>query len=317
MSLDPQVQGLLDTMAATASPPLYSMSVEDARAGLLGMAALGGEPQAVGSVEDRKIPGPESQIPVRIYTPEGTGPFPLLVYFHGGGWVLGNIDSHDAVCRAFTNAAGCITISVDYRLAPEAKFPAAPEDCYAATLWTAENASSINGDATRVAIGGDSAGGNLTAVVALMARDRGGPKLAYQLLIYPVTDHYTLNTPSYQANAEGYFLTKDDMVWFWDLYVSSVDDTKHPHASPLQAQDLSNLPPAMVITAEYDPLRDEGEMYAARLREAGNQVTARRYDGMIHGFVSFSGAVQQGKQAIEDAAAALREAFRNCLPIPE
>lgn len=309
MSLDPQVQGLLDMMAGMGGAPLHSMSVEEARAGLMGMAALGGEPQVVGSVEDRQIPGLESQIPVRIYTPEGAGPFPLLVYFHGGGWVLGNIDSHDAVCRALTNSAGCITISVDYRLAPEYKFPAAPEDCYAATLWAAENASSFNGDATRVAIGGDSAGGNLAAVVALMARDRGGPKLAYQLLIYPVTDHFTLNTPSYQANSEGYFLTKDDMVWFWDLYLSSEDDTKHPHASPLQAQDLSNLPPAMVITAEFDPLRDEGEMYAARLREAGNEVTAKRYDGMIHGFVSFAGMVDRGKQAIEDAAAGLRGAF--------
>jgi acetyl esterase len=309
MSLDPQVQGLLDMMAGMGGPPLHSMSVEEARAGLVDMAALGGEPQVVGSVEDREIPGSESQIPVRIYTPKGAGPFPLLVYFHGGGWALGNIDSHDVVCRALTNTAGCITISVDYRLAPEYKFPAAPEDCYAATLWAAENASSFNGDATRVAIGGDSAGGNLAAVVALMARDRGGPKLAYQLLIYPVTDHFTLNTPSYQANAEGYFLTKDDMVWFWDLYVSSEEDTKHPHASPLQARDLSNLPPAMVITAEFDPLRDEGEMYAARLREAGNEVTAKRYDGMIHGFVSFAGMVDHGKQAIKDAAAGLRGAF--------
>lgn len=309
MSLDPQVQGLLEMMAAAGGPPLSTMSVEEARAGLIGMAALSGEPQAVGKVEDRVIPGPDGQIPVRIYTPEGTGPFPLLVFFHGGGWVLGNIDSHDAVCRALTNAADCITISVDYRLAPEYKFPAAPEDCYAATRWAADNASSCNGDATRIAIGGDSAGGNLTAVVALMARDRGGPKLVYQLLMYPVTDHYTLNTPSYQANSEGYFLTKNDMIWFWDLYVSSEDDTKHPHASPLQAQDLSNLPPAMVITAEYDPLRDEGEIYADRLREAGNQVTAKRYHGMIHGFVSFSGMVDQGKQAIEDAAAGLRKAF--------
>src|SRR5579872_2737470 len=178
MSLDPQVQGVLDMMASAGGPPLKTMSPEDARVMMTGMAALGGEPQAVGSVEDRLIPGPESQIPVRIYTPKGEGPFPLLVYFHGGGWVLGNIDSHDAVCRALTNEADCITVSVDYRLAPEYKFPAAPEDCYAATRWAAENASSFNGDATRIAIGGDSAGGNLTAVVALMARDRGGPKLA-------------------------------------------------------------------------------------------------------------------------------------------
>lgn len=309
MPLDPQVQGLLDMMAATGSPPLSAMSIEDARAGLTSMAAMAGEPQDVSSVEDRAIPGPGGQIPVRIYTPKGAGPFPVLVYFHGGGWVLGNIDSHDAVCRVLTNLADCITISVDYRLAPEHKFPAAPEDCYAATRWAADNADTFNGDAQRIAVGGDSAGGNLTAVVALMARDRGGPRLVYQLLMYPVTDHYTLNTPSARENATGYFLTADDMVWFWDLYVTSEDDTKHPHASPLRAQDLSNLPPAMVITAEYDPLRDEGEMYANRLREAGNQVTAKRYNGVIHGFVSFRGMVDQGKQALEDAAAGLREAF--------
>ncbi len=309
MPLDPQVQGLLEMMAATGSPPLSAMSIEDARAGLTSMAAMAGEPQDVSSVEDREIPGPGGQIPVRIYTPKGAGPFPVLVYFHGGGWVLGNIDSHDAVCRVLTNLADCITISVDYRLAPEHKFPAAPEDCYAATRWAADHADNFNGDAQRIAVGGDSAGGNLTAVVALMARDRGGPRLVYQLLMYPVTDHYTLNTPSTQENATGYFLTADDMVWFWDLYVTSEDDTKHPHASPLRAQDLSNLPPAMVITAEYDPLRDEGEMYANRLREAGNQVTAKRYNGVIHGFVSFRGMVDQGKQALEDAAAGLRAAF--------
>jgi acetyl esterase len=308
MPLDPQARAYLDTLASAGEPPQLTMSIEDARAGFLGLAALAGEPLVVGSVESREIPGPESQIPVRIYTPGGKGPFPLLVYFHGGGWVLGNLDVHDAVCRALTNAAGCITVSVDYRLAPEHKYPAAPEDCYAATYWVAENAGSFNGDPTHIAVGGDSAGGNLAAVVTLMARDRDGPKLAYQLMIYPITN-YSFDTPSYQENARGYSLTKDDMVWFWDHYLPREDDGKHPYASPLQAQDLSNLPPAMMITAEYDPLRDEGEQYASRLQEAGNQVTVMRYNGMIHGFFGMGAVMDQGKQAIEDVVAGLRSAF--------
>jgi acetyl esterase len=172
----------------------------------------------------------------------------------------------------------------------------------------AENASSFNGDPTHIAVGGDSAGGNLAAVVTLMARDRGGPHLAYQLLVYPITN-FSFDTPSYHENAEGYSLTRNDMVWFWDQYLPSENEGKHPYASPLQAQDLSNLPPAMVITAEYDPLRDEGEMYAGRLQEAGNKVTVKRYDGMIHGFFSMGAVIDQGKLAIEDVAKGLRSAF--------
>jgi acetyl esterase len=234
----------------------------------------------------------------------------LLVYFHDGGWVFGNLDVHDPVCRALTNAAGSITVAVDYRLAPEHKYPAAPEDCYAATRWVAENADSFNGDPTRIAVGGDSAGGNLAAVVTLMARDRGGPNLAYQLMVYPITN-YSFDTPSYHENAEGYSLTKDDMVWFWEHYLPSKDEGKRPYASPLQAHDLSNLPPAIVITAEYDPLRDEGEMYADRLQEAGNKVTVKRYHGMIHGFFGMGAMIDQGKLVVNDVATALRSAFGN------
>jgi acetyl esterase/lipase len=308
MQIDPQARVYLDRLASAGELPLRERTVEENRTSFLELAALAGEPQVAGSVGSREIPGPLSQIPIRIYTPWGKGPFPLLIYFHGGGWVFGNLDVHDPVCRALTNAAGCITVAVDYRLAPEDKFPAAPEDCYAATRWVAENASSFNGDPTRIAVGGDSAGGNLAAVVTLMARDRGGPKLAYQLLIYPITN-FSFDTPSYHENAEGYSLTKDDMVWFWEHYLPSEKEGNHPYASPLQAQDLSNLPPAMVITSEYDPLRDEGEMYAGRLQESGNQVTVKRYHGMIHGFFSMGGVIDQGKQAIEDVATALRTAF--------
>jgi len=311
MPLDPQAKVLLDGMAASGMPPMHSLSVADARQAMFAMAALGGEPEPVGKIEDREIPGPEGTIPIRIYTPEGKGLFPVLVFLHGGGWVIGNIESHDAMCRSLTNAAGCITVSVDYRLAPEYKFPAAPEDCYAATQWVAANAGTFNGDPTRIAVGGDSAGGTLAAVVALMARDRGGPRLVYQLLIYPATDYYLPGTPSIYENAEGYLLTRDDMIWFLGHYLPSEAEAKHPYAFPLQAKDLSGLPPAMVITAEFDPLRDEGEIYTAQLQKAGVVVTATRYHGMIHGFLSLAGALDQGKQALAAAAAGLRSAFGN------
>jgi len=203
---------------------MHTQTVADARGALLAMGAMAGEPEPVANVEDREIPGPEGQISVRIYTPEGKGPFAVLVFFHSGGWVIGNIESHDAICRSLTNAAGCITVSVDYRLAPEHKFPAALEDCYAAIQWVAANAATFNGDSTRIAVGGDSAGGNLAAVVALMARDRGGPNLVYQLLIYPATDYYLPGTASIQENAEGYLLTRDDMIWFLNHYLSGLEE---------------------------------------------------------------------------------------------
>ncbi len=308
MPLDPQAQSLLDTMAAMGTPPLNMLSVVDARKVMETLAALGGEAEPVSKVEDREIPGPLGTIPIRIYTPTGLGPFPILVFFHGGGWVIGDINSHDALCRSLTNAVGCVTVSVDYRLAPEHKFPAAPEDCYAATQWVAGNATTINGDPQRIAVGGDSAGGNLSAVVSLMARDRGGPKLVYQLMIYPATD-YLPDTPSMRDNADGYFLTKVDMVWFLNHYLTSEEDAKNPYMSPIKATDLQGLPPAMIITAEFDPIRDEGEMYGARLKEAGVPVVVKRYNGMIHGFLSMSAMLDQGKKAHEDAVDGLRSAF--------
>jgi acetyl esterase len=272
------------------------------------MRATQGEPERVGKVEDRLIPGPTGWVLVRIYTPEGSGPFPILVYFHGGGWVVGSLETVDASCHSLTNGAGCMVMSVDYRLAPEHKFPAAVDDCYAAIRWVAERATIIDGDPTRIAVGGESAGGTLTAAVALMARDRRAPSLVYQLLIYPVTD-YAFDTASYRENGEGYFLTKDMMVWFWNHYLRSEADGQNPYASPLRAQDLRGLPPALVITAEFDPLRDEGEAYAARLREAGVPVVSTRYNGLIHGFFGIATVLDQAKKAIAEAAAGLRSAF--------
>ena len=309
MALDPQARIVLDQMANAGGPPINELSVEEARQASALLNAMQGDPEPVAGVEDRMLPGPGSDIPVRIYTPSGKGPLPVLLYFHGGGWVLGDIESSDPLCRALANASGCIVISVDYRLAPEHPFPAAVDDAYYATQWAAANAADFSGDPSRIAVSGDSAGGNLAAVVSQIARDRGEPTIKFQLLIYPATDA-ACNTPSHSENADDYFLTKNAMRWFWNHYVQNDADRKHPHASPLRADDLSGLPPALVITAEFDPLRDEGEQYAERMRTVGTAVQLTRYDGMIHGFIAMSGVIDQGKKAIQQSAEALRAVFK-------
>jgi acetyl esterase len=308
MPLDPNARMLLDQLAASGMPPLDQMPVPQAREVLTGMLSMQGEPPAVARVENRTVPGPAGEIPVRSYTPDGAAPFPILVYLHGGGWVLGDLESHDVVCRSLARAVPCVVVAVHYRLAPEHKFPAAAEDAYAATRWIAEHAAAFGGDPARIAVGGDSAGGNLSAVVSLMARDRGGPKLSHQLLVYPATDA-SLDHPSFQENADGYFLTRDMMVWFWNHYLRGPGDRANPYCSPLLADDLRGLPPATVITAEFDPLRDEGERYAARLRDAGGRVEVTRYDGMIHGFFGMDAVFSQSGQAIAQSARVLRAAF--------
>jgi acetyl esterase len=308
MALDPQARAVLDQMAAMGGPPLHEMPVSEARKSFAALATMQGEPEAVAKAEDRTLPGAAAGIPVRIYTPAGKGSLPVLVYFHGGGWVIGNIETSDGLCRTLANAAGCIVVSVDYRLAPEHPFPAAVDDAYGAALWAVENAASFGGDPSRVAVGGDSAGGNLAAVVAQAARDRGKPALTFQLLVYPVTDA-ACDTPSYGENADGYLLTRDAMRWFWNHYTRSDADRRNPHASPLRAGSLTGLPAALVITAEFDPLRDEGERYARRLRDAGVPVQLTRYEGMIHGFFAMSGVIEQGRKAIQEAAGALQTAF--------
>ncbi len=309
MPLDPQAQAFLAMLTAMNVPETHTQPVADVRAFMEASAQLGGELEDIHKVEDRTIPGPAGTIPIRIYTPEGDGPFPVLVFFHGGGWVICSINTHDGVCRALANQTPCVVVSVDYRLAPEHKFPAAAEDCYAATQWVAQHTSSIHGDPKRIAVGGDSAGGNLAAVVTLMAKEKGGPTLVYQMLVYPATDYFIPGTDSIRENATGYYLTRDAMVWFWTHYANSEEDAHNPYMAPLRAKDLHGLPPALVITAEYDPLRDEGEMYAARLREAGVSVTATRYNGMIHSFFNLGSIMDQGKVAIAEAAAALHATF--------
>lgn len=298
MPLHPQAKELVEQIAA--QPPLETLTIPQARTRAMEIAIRFGPGEPVANVDDRTVPGPGSEIPVRFYTPEGKGPLPVLVFFHGGGWVVGNLETSDFYCRAVANAARCIVASVNYRHAPEHKFPAAVEDAYAATAWIAANARRFNGDPARVAVGGSSAGSNLAAVVAIMARDKGAPRIAFQVLSVPVVD-YDFDSRSYRENADGYGLTRKAMQWFWGHYLKSEADGAHPHASPLRAKDFRNLPPAFVTTAEFDPLRDEGEAYAGKLIAASVKVNYKCYEGMVHMFL--------GPDSIADLATQLRAAF--------
>lgn len=309
MPLDPQAQKLLQQLAGLKLPLLVTLEPGQARE----LAAkLRGKPfrrNAFPKVEDRTIPGIGGEIPIRIYTPDGNSPFPVLVYFHGGGWVLGDLDAVDSTCCALCLGAKCVVVSVDYRLAPEHKFPAALEDAYTAIQWVVSNATAINIDPMRVAVAGDSAGGNLAAAVALMARDRREPVLMYQLLLYPVT-HYNFDTQSYQLYGQGdYGLRKDEMIWFWHHYLASEADGKNSYASPLLAKNLSNLPPTLMITAECDVLLDEDLAYANRLQEAGVPVLLWQGEGMIHNFVGMAQVLDRGKDAIAYISSQLRQVF--------
>jgi acetyl esterase len=307
MPVDPQIQALLDLRAAL--PPLHTLSVAEARDQMAARPIEGLRIPEVASVVNREMPGPGGPLPLRIYTPLGTGPFPLMVFFHGSGFVVCSLDTHDAMCRNLCAGAGCVVVSVDYRLAPEHKFPAGPDDCLAATRWAVAHAASLGADAGRVVVAGDSAGGNLAAVTALRIRDEGGPRLCGQLLIYPVTDYHTPGTASMAENAEGYGLTRQGMAWFWDHYLRQPSEAANPLACPLRAADLSGLPPALVITAEYDPLRDEGEIYGQKLRAAGVPVEITRYDGVNHGFFFFVGVVDKSGVAMDQACAWVKQVF--------
>ncbi|MEZ5559231.1 MAG: alpha/beta hydrolase [Pseudomonadales bacterium] len=302
MPLDADTQGVLELLASLGARDFADMTPEEART--LSLSPPPAVPTAVGSVEDKTIVRPNEPLQVRIYRPEQARSRGVLVYFHGGGWVIGDLDSHDETCRRLCSRAGIAVVAVHYRRAPETTYPGAAEDCYAATCWVAEHAATLDIDPQRIAVGGDSAGGNLAAVVAQMARDRGGPAIRFQLLIYPVTDA-AFDTPSYRDNAEGYLLSRKGMEWFWDQYVPDVAQRHEPYASPLRAASLAGLPPALVQTAEFDPLRDEGERYAAALAEAGVPVELTRYDGLIHGFFGMQDAVAAARPALAQAAGAL------------
>jgi acetyl esterase/lipase len=309
MSLHPQCKAFLDQLAAMGGKQLYEMTPAEARATGKALTDLGVPVQEVARIENRTVPGLVQPIPIRIYKPVPSGTLPALVYFHGGGWVIGSLDSHDRECRALANLSGCAVIAVDYRLAPEHLFPAAVDDAYAATRYVAEHAAEFGIDPQRIAIGGDSSGGNLAAVVTLIAREKGGPKLAFQLLVYPAVDFTDDHRPSMIQYAEGHFLTRPLMDYFANHYVPKLEDRRRPDASPLYASDFRGLPPALVITAECDLLRDQGELYAQKLREAGVPVTVKRYDGMIHPFFSFGGILDDGRTAVTEAATAVRAAL--------
>jgi acetyl esterase len=307
MPLDPQAQAYLDAVAAFGVPT-GPQAPEQMRATSLERSRHFAGPQPpIEKVEDRTVPGPDGEVPIRIYWPDAPGPLPLYVYIHGGGWVVGTIESTDHLCRALANQTPSVVVSVDYRLAPETKFPGGLEDCYAATRWASEHAAGLGADASRLAIGGSSAGGNLAAAVCLLARERGGPSIAYQMLIYPVADS-DLDTGSYRDLATGYMLTRDGMKYYWDAYVANEADRTNPLAAVLRA-DLAGLPPALVITAEYDPLRSEGDALAAKLKAAGVPVEHICYPGMLHGFFNVGSMVQVGDVAVERAAKSMAAAL--------
>jgi acetyl esterase len=308
MTVQPEIEALLARMAAAGSPPLEEQSVAEARRlHAAGAATLHGPAVPVAAAADRTIPGPAGDLRVRVYTPHGEPPFPIVVWFHGGGWVVGTLDTFDPICRALAAAVPAVVVAVDYRLAPEHRFPAAVEDCYAATLWASRNAVALGGAQQRLAVAGDSAGGNLAAVVALGARDRGGPAIAFQLLVCPVMDA-AMDTASYREKADGYYLTAAGMRWYWDHYLGGADGLR-PDASPLRAAFFGGLPPALVITAEHDPLRDEGEAYAARLRAAGVPAAVSRYPGMVHAFYRWRAVTPIADACLREAAAALHAAL--------
>lgn len=308
MTLDPRAAEVIEVLEA-AFPDVEQVGAEEARRQMAVMLeALPTEPLEIAHVDDRAIPGPGGSLPVRVYRPGDREDLPVVVYLHGGGWAICDLETHDPTCRRLADAAGCVVMSVDYRLAPEHPFPAAVDDAYAALQWVAHHASELPGDGSRLGVAGDSAGGNLAAAACLRARDRGDPAVAAQLLVYPVIDR-DFETPSYRDNAEGYFLTRSEMQWYWRHYLPEESSADDPYACPIRAGDLSGLPPAVVITAEHDPLRDEGAAYARRLEEAGVPVTYRCYEGMFHGFFAFPDALDAARDANELAARALREAL--------
>jgi acetyl esterase len=282
VNLDPQIATLIEALDA-GFPPVHTMTGAQARATIRSRSVSPADPEPVAKVCDETIPGPGGDIPVRIYRPQGAG-LPILVYAHGGGFVFCDLDSHDGLCRNIANRIPAIVISVAYRLAPENQWPDAAEDVFAAARWAADNAEAVGGDAQRIVVGGDSAGGNLAAVTAVMARDRGGPPIAGQLLLYPVIAA-DFDNESYRLFGKGFYNPKPALQWYWDQYVPAPADREHPYASPLRA-NLAGLPPAVIVTAGHDPLRDEGNAYADALEAAGVLTSRCLFDGGIHGFMT-------------------------------
>jgi acetyl esterase len=315
--LDPEARAFLDQVDQLPQPPRYAVTEADAREALRELFADADVDEPVAAVEEFTIPRPDDPatdpsdgIPLRLYTPTADAPHPTLVFFHGGGWVVGDLETHDNVCRALCARADCAVLSVDYRLAPEHPFPAGLEDAYAALEWVAEYGDRATLDTDRLAVGGDSAGGNLAAAVALMARDLEGPELVHQLLVYPAVASLDVHSfPSHEENATGYLLERPGVEWYYERYVQSPVHARNPYVAPLLAGDHSRLPPATVLTAGFDPLRDEGQAYADALDEAGVAVERHHHDAQIHGFVSLTQFMQAADDALDDLAADLRSAL--------
>ena len=305
--LDPQARAVLERAAASGAPPLYALSIEETRRVYRETrAALAPTPPRVAEVRELQIPGPAGFLRARLYRPESAErSLPGMAYFHGGGFIYGDLDTHDAVCRGICASTPCVVVSVDYRLAPEHKFPAAVDDAFAATQWISRNAASLGADAGRVVVAGDSAGGNLAAVVALMARDGGAPPLAMQVLVYPTVD-FAADTASLARFSEGYLLTRRSIEWVRRTYLRDERDAADWRASPLRARDFSNLPPAYVITAGFDPLLDEGRAYVDRLTLAGVPVTYECFEGQVHGFIVMGGAIAAAHHAVYRIGQAIR-----------
>ncbi len=310
MPLNPQVEAILAQLAENPTPPITELDPPAAREMYKAMsAATDTRDIPIGKVIDGTFPGPAGDVPYRLYSPvAAVSVMPAIVYYHGGGWVIGDLDTHDSLCRELANASGCRVFAVDYRLAPEHAFPAAAEDAMAALQFVHQKAQDLGIDPNALAVGGDSAGGNLAAVVALEARQSGKARVMFQLLIYPVTEALA-ETVSMNTLAEGYLLEKDTMTWFVNHYVQDRDQIKDPRVSPLCAADVSGAAPAYVITAQYDPLRDEGAAYAEKLKAAGVPTVHVDYPGLIHGFMTMGGVLEEARTAIADAGAVVREAL--------
>jgi acetyl esterase/lipase len=310
MPLDPHVQRFLD-MISLAAPRTQRLTPADMRLGFHALAQMVDRRDApVASIENGTYPGPSGALPIRIYKPvaAGAAPTPGIVFFHGGGWIFGDLDTHEGLCRTLAHETGCRVVSVAFRLAPEHKFPAGVEDCYAATKWAADNAERLQIDRRRIAVAGDSAGGNLAAVVCQMAKQMGGPDIALQVLICPVLD-LNAEMPSRRAFAKSYFLDKTTIDWTIETYCNAGDDPADPRISPLRAPDLSGLPPAHIHTAEFDPLLDEGKAYAERLACAGVMVRYTCHLGMIHHFTGMTDVIPYARLALQTAGAAIKEAL--------
>lgn len=292
-------------------PPLRSLPLEEARRGYEQFLSVDADLGTLADVRDSVVPGPDDNtVPIRVYTPEGDGPFPVLVWMHGGGFVLGDVDAYDPVCRVLADELDCVVVAPDYRLAPEHEFPAGLRDCYAVVEWAADRTRRLGDGSDRLVVGGDSAGGNLAAATSLMARDMDGPEIDYQVLVYPTTT-FSFEFTDEPCGDDCYFITEPDLEWSWDLYLADEVDGMSPYASPLQARDLSDLPPATVLTAEFDPLREEGEAYAERLADAGTAVEHVHYDRMVHSFFTnlAEPRVERAWDAVEEIDAHLQEAL--------